>query len=209
MGEVGTKENQMRNLVTAGIAAISFAVAGANAAVIDLEASDNDVRVGETFEVELSYTSTSTMQFLSEVFGDFTFNSDLFEFVSASFIDPGTLRNELDLPNDPNDIGGAVFDVTEIAPGELELDLFSSNGFDFLAMNQADDFAPVTLTFRAVDTGTGELGLGEFFEIFAGFDEIDPIIVDDTVTVDVAPVPVPAAALLFAPAALLLRRKRS
>jgi hypothetical protein len=148
------------------------------------------------------------MDFLSEILGDFTFDNGLFEFVSASFIDPGTEQNELALPGDPGDIGGGTFQANVTSPGLVELDLFSSNAFSFLAMNQADDFAPVTLTFRATDAGVGELGLGTFIQFFSGFEEIDPIIVDDSVTVSVSEIPVPAAALLFAPAALLFRRRR-
>ena len=76
--------------------------------------------------------------------------------------------------------------------------------FGIALAHAADDFALVTLTFRADEVGTGDLGLGVFTDFLfanegdfgtATFFQAD--VLDAFVTVDVAAVPVPAAALLF------------
>lgn len=206
----------MLKSLTAAAGAALFAASAATAATVDVSTTADTVAVGDTFEVRLNFSADQSAEFLFDAIADFEFDGELFDFVSADFVDPATGVNQLDLPGDPNDIGSGIFEVIEVSDDLLEITSASFNSFPFLQDEQADDFAIVTLTFSAEEVGTGDLGLGAFFEfLFTNDDDFQTApffnadALDSMVTVTVSEVPLPGAAvfLLTGAAGLFARRR--
>ena len=200
----------LKSLTTAAFASAAL-VGVAHAATIDVTTGTDTVVVGDTFEVRLDFSADESAEFLFQAIADFTYDADLFSFVGADFVDPATNQNQLDLTDSS---GG--FDVIEVSDGTLEIDALSADPFDVLLEEQADDFTFVTLTFTADQVGTGDLGLGAFFEFLfanegdfqtAEFFEAD--VLNALVAIDVQPVPLPGAAvfLLTGLAGIAARRR--
>ena len=205
----------IKSLTTAAFAGAAL-LGAASAATVDVSTTVDTVTVGDTFEVRLNFSADDSAEFLFDAIADFEFDGALFDFVSADFTDPATGINQLSLPGDPDAIGEGIFEVVELGDDLLDITAVSDNDFAFLQDQQADDFTLVTLTFSAEEVGTGDLGLGAFFEFlfandpdFANATFFEADILDAFVTVQVSEVPLPGAAvfLLTGAAGFFARRR--
>lgn len=171
-------------LVAAAAAAILPGVA--NAAVLDLQTDAVTVTVGETFDVRLVIDREMQDQLIGGLQADLDFTSDTLAFVSGTF-GPAL--------GDTGNGDVSLFDGDTVSAFAI-----SDNPSD-LAGLQPDMFVGLTLTFRALAEGRGEVELlGDLTALF-GPDLADVLfrIADDDVNVlvDVAPIPLPAGALLL------------
>lgn len=206
----------LRTLAAATAAAAIIGTAAADAATVDVTTTADTVAVGDTFEVRLAFSAGTLDEFLAGVDAAFDYDGDLFEFVGASFVDDTTGLNQLDLPGDGDNIGG-FFEATAVSDGDLAVAAVSGNDFSYLQANQADDFTVFSLEFLAENVGTGTIGLSMVFDAFIDvFDDVngDPIefsFLNQSVTVDVAPIPLPSAMIfmLTGAAGLFARRRLS
>ena len=205
----------IKSLTTAAFAGAAL-LGVASAATVDVSTTADVVTVGDTFEVRLNFSADDSAEFLFDAIAEFEFDGALFDFVSADFTDPATGLNQLSLPDDPDAIGEGIFEVAQLSDNLLDITAVSDNSFAFLQDEQADDFTLVTLTFSAEEVGTGDLGLGAFFDFlfandpdFANADFFSADVLDAFVTVEVAPIPLPGAAvfLLTGAAGLFARRR--
>lgn len=183
---------------SAALCAAAFLPAAASAAVVSVQTDTDTVMVGETFEVDVVFDAEGD-EFLSQAEFDFSFDDDLFAFVSAT---PG---DELSLEGDPGFIGSddepLTFEANLDGPGSLDVFAASFNSTDFLAENQADEFEIVTFTFEALMTGTGDLAVTALDDFFADFfgAPLGVTLGNDAVTVEVVGdvIPLPGAALFL------------
>ena len=195
--------------VAAGTAVL--ATASADAAIVDVSTTADTVTVGETFEVRIAFSAETMEEFLFDASFDLAYDEELFSFVGADFADGTTDQNQLAL----NGVDG-FFDAFVDTPGDLSVTAASGNTFETLQDEQADDFTIVTLTFEALMEGTGDLGFGAITDFqfsndtdFQNAPFLNADILDGSVMVTVAPIPLPGAAvfLLTGAAGLVARRR--
>lgn len=117
------------------------------ATVISIEPSQTQLNVGDTFFVDLEANLASN-EILSAFDIDLNFEDSAFSFVSASFIDPTTSVNQLDL----FELGGFGFfgDGFDLGGGLLDVFGVSGNSDSVLEASQADTFVFARLEFLSV-----------------------------------------------------------
>ena len=177
----------MRTTALAIAATVASLSVPATAATIDLETAAATVEIGETFDVDFLFSGMGAT--LAGFDAVLDFSADLFTFVEAEFataLGDTTGQNLVD-----------PFDADT-----LQITAFSNDDATTLAGLQVDDFAAVTLTFRAISVGTGTFDLdpaqGGFFD--ADFFDIETAFGEVSSTVQViapAPIPLPASGLLL------------
>lgn len=122
----------------------------ANAAIIDINASDTSLTVGETINIDftISDLSGASGDSLSAFDFDILFDDSVFSLTSFNFLDPILGNNQLDLP----EIGAWPFDggVSDNGNGVLDAYGVSGNTDFVLDANQATDFRFLELTFLTI-----------------------------------------------------------
>lgn len=183
----------------------ALALGTASAASVSLSADAEQVDIGDTVEIALTFTADEAAEFLVDNLFELSFDSDLFAFVGADFTDPATDQNQLDF-----ELGG-LFEAEVTDTGLVEVSAASDDFFDVLAEQQADAFTVVTLSFEALANGTGEFALTDFstflFAIGLDGELFEADIAGGALTVDAVPLPGAAIFLLTGAAGLVARRR--
>ena len=177
----------MRNLILGAAASLCLLPAAAHAAVLDLQTDAVTVAVGETFEVQL-IVDREMAELVGGAVAELNFTDDTLSFVSGMFMNLG-------------DTTGTEF-VDLFDDGIVEAFAETNDDEATLAGLQPDEFALLSLTFRAIGAGRGEVELNEnLTELFGAdlFTLLQTRIADGDVNVlvDIAPVPLPAGAVLL------------
>lgn len=118
--------------------------ATAHAAMINVSASPTSVTVGGTVSVffDISGLAADAMSLYSF---QINYDNSVLGFSGISFADPGSLRNELDLPEASS--FGFAGSVADLGGGVLDVFGLSGNSATSLNSVQADAFRFLTLTF--------------------------------------------------------------
>ena len=177
----------MRNLILGAAASLCLLPGAASAAVLDLQTDAVTVGVGETFEVRL-VVDREMADLIGAAVTELDFTDDTLSFVSGMFMNLG-------------DTTGTEF-VGLFDTDTVEAFAETNDDAATLASLQANEFTLLSLTFEAIGIGRGEVTLNEAFTTLFGpdlFSALQTRIADGDVNVlvDVAPVPLPAGALLL------------
>ena len=182
----------MRSLVLALLGSLALMAARADAAVVTLETDASNVTVGDRFDVRLVFEAGAG-EFLTAFLVDLVFG-DGASFDSLSFIDLGTGLDQLNLPGGTEQGDGFLTDLGT----SVQVFSLSSNTDAQLAAEQAATFTFLTVTLIAEAAGPLDVSLGVLREILgASFGALDVTFAADRVRVNVAPVPLPGAALFL------------
>jgi len=146
-----------RHLQGAVVAGLVIMANDAHAALINLQASNTSIEVGDSVSISLKVSGLSSTATDSLYAFDINllFDSTAFVLTGYSFADPG-LGNQLDLPGDPFNLG--FIGNASASGGVVDAYGISGNDFTFLDTNQATDFPFLTLVF----TATTETGGSDF-----------------------------------------------
>lgn len=129
------------------IAGLAFLSLPALAGSISIESSETRVAVGDAVFLDVRI-DLDLDEILSAFDFDLSFEDSAFNFISASFVDPATGANQLDLP----EVGafGFVGDAFPLGGGVLDVFGVSGNTDNVLNINQVDNFLFARLEFRAI-----------------------------------------------------------
>jgi hypothetical protein len=187
----------------------------AQAVTLSFEPAVQNVQPGDIFEVGIRISdlgigaAPSLGAFDIEIMFDTTV-IDVTGLPSGVVFGDPVLGDQLDLPNDPNNVG--TFPFAGFIPGGVFVSDSSGNDTGVLNSDQASDFILATLEFEALALGTSALqfSFGSFGGLFdASGDPLSAQLDTGSVTVAAIETPEPASLLLVLAGLMGLRYART